>query len=93
MPDRKPNAAAEARERDADAVRRTLDGDLTAFDRLIEVHQRRAVAVAYRLLGNIDDAMDVCQDAFVRGLPGRWRHSRTPPGLAAGSCGLSATGR
>ncbi|MFQ5423165.1 MAG: RNA polymerase sigma factor [Phycisphaerae bacterium] len=61
-----PNAAAEARERDADAVRRTLDGDLTAFDRLIEVHQRRAVAVAYRLLGNIDDAMDVCQDAFVR---------------------------
>lgn len=55
-----------ARQADASAVARTLSGDLTAFDRLIEKYQRRAVAVAYRLLGNIDDAMDVCQDAFVR---------------------------
>jgi RNA polymerase sigma-70 factor (ECF subfamily) len=67
------NASAESlkadeatRRADAQAVARTLAGDMTAFDRLIEKHQRRAVAVSYRLLGNIDDAMDVCQEAFVR---------------------------
>ena len=51
---------------DAEAVSQTLAGDLKAFDQLIERYQRRAVAVAYRLLGNINDAMDVCQDAYVR---------------------------
>jgi RNA polymerase sigma-70 factor, ECF subfamily len=67
------NAAAQsltddeaARRADAQAVARSLAGDMTAFDRLIEKYQRRAVAVSYRLLGNIDDAMDVCQEAFVR---------------------------
>ncbi len=56
----------DARRLDAEAVSKTLAGDLRAFDSLIEAYQRRAVAVAYRLLGNINDAMDVCQDAYVR---------------------------
>lgn len=56
----------EAARRDADDVGRTLSGDLTAYDRLIERYQRRAVAVSYRLLGKMDDAMDVAQDAFLR---------------------------
>ncbi|MCZ6683662.1 MAG: RNA polymerase sigma factor [Planctomycetota bacterium] len=56
----------DARRRDAEAVSGTLAGDLRAFDSLIEAYQRRAVAVTYRLLGNINDAMDVCQDAYVR---------------------------
>jgi len=47
-------------------VARTLAGDTVAFDALIQRYQRRAVAVSYRLLGNIEDAMDVCQDAFVK---------------------------
>lgn len=51
---------------DAEDVARTLGGDLAAYDRLIERYQRRAVAVSYRLLGNMEDAMDVSQDAFVR---------------------------
>jgi len=55
-----------ARRLDAEAVRRTLAGDTAAYDRLIDGYQRRAVAVAYRLLGNIEDAMDVCQDAFLK---------------------------
>lgn len=58
--------ADEAGRLDADAVARTLAGEAAAFDLLIERYQRRAVAVAYRLLGNIEDAMDVCQDAYIR---------------------------
>ncbi len=51
---------------DAALVRATRAGDLTAFDRLVERHQRRAVSIAYRVLGNAHDAADVCQDAFVK---------------------------
>jgi RNA polymerase sigma-70 factor (ECF subfamily) len=51
---------------DAEAVVQTRQGDTAAFDRLIERYQRRAVAVSYRLLGNLDDALEVCQDAFLR---------------------------
>jgi RNA polymerase sigma-70 factor (ECF subfamily) len=52
---------------DAGLVRRVQAGDRTAFDLLIQRHQRRAVAVAFRLLGNTQDALDVAQDAFLKG--------------------------
>jgi len=51
---------------DAEMVRRTLAGDTTGFDELIHRYQRRAVSVAYRLLGNTHDAMEVCQEAYLR---------------------------
>jgi RNA polymerase sigma-70 factor, ECF subfamily len=56
----------EERQIDAALVRRVLDGDARGFDELISRYQRRAVSVAYRLLGNAQDALDVCQDAFLR---------------------------
>lgn len=60
----------EARERerrqDAVDVAATLEGRLDAFDQLVERYQRRAVSVSFRLLGNIQDAQDVCQRAFVK---------------------------
>ncbi len=51
---------------DADLVRDVCSGIRDAFDELVERYQRRAVSVAYRLLGNLHDALEVCQDAFVR---------------------------
>ncbi|HUN81613.1 MAG TPA: sigma-70 family RNA polymerase sigma factor [Phycisphaerae bacterium] len=57
---------SEAEQFDAQAVARTLAGDLTAFDRLIEKYQRRAASVSYRLLGNLDDALEVTQEAFLK---------------------------
>ena len=47
-------------------VRRAVEGDRDAFADLVRLYQRRAVSVAYRLLGNIEDAGDVSQEAFVR---------------------------
>ncbi len=51
---------------EAALVRRTLKGDSDSFGELVRRYQRRAVSVAYRLLGNVEDAGDVAQDAFVR---------------------------
>lgn len=59
-------AASLEQTEDARWVEAALAGDLAAFDRLIERYQRRAVSVSYRLLGNMEDASDACQDAFLR---------------------------
>lgn len=53
-------------ESDALLIERTLRGDRSAFDEIIRRHQRQAVAVSYRLLGNINDALEVSQDAFLK---------------------------
>jgi RNA polymerase sigma-70 factor, ECF subfamily len=53
-------------QRDARLVAQALAGDLTAFDQLVNLHQRKAVAVAGRLLGNLQDALEVAQEAFLR---------------------------
>jgi RNA polymerase sigma-70 factor (ECF subfamily) len=52
---------------DAELVRRTVDGERRAFDVLIRRYQRQAMAVSFRLLGNTADAMEVTQDAFLKG--------------------------
>jgi RNA polymerase sigma-70 factor (ECF subfamily) len=51
---------------DAELVRATRAGRREAFGELVERYQRRATSVAYRLLGNIHDALEVCQEAFIR---------------------------
>jgi RNA polymerase sigma-70 factor (ECF subfamily) len=51
---------------DRDLVARAQGGEDTAFETLVERHQHRAVNVAYQLLRNEEDAMEVAQDAFVK---------------------------
>lgn len=47
-------------------VRQAQRGDRHAFAELVRSYQKRVVSVAYRLLGNAEDARDVGQDAFVK---------------------------
>ncbi len=51
---------------DGQLVARVLAGQRKEFDELVRRHQRQAVAVAYRLLGNTNDALEVTQDAFLK---------------------------
>ena len=53
-------------DRDAAWVKAAVAGDSEAFGQLVEVYQRRVVAVAYRLLGNSHDALEVAQESFLR---------------------------
>ena len=55
---------------DGQLVVRAAAGERSAFDELIRRYQRQAVAVAYRLLGNTPDALEVTQDAFLRAYRG-----------------------
>jgi RNA polymerase sigma-70 factor (ECF subfamily) len=52
-------------EPDEDLVRRYLAGDERAFSMLVERHQTRVFNVAFRVLGDRDDARDAAQDAFL----------------------------
>lgn len=51
---------------DDELVRAARGGGRRAFDQLVDRYQRRATSVAYRLLGDLHDALEVCQEAFVR---------------------------
>jgi RNA polymerase sigma-70 factor (ECF subfamily) len=50
---------------DSDLVARSRHGDLEAFEQLVLMHQKRMLNIAYRLIGDYDDACEVVQDAFV----------------------------
>ena len=47
-------------------VGKTLAGQKSAFNVLINRYQHRATAVAYRFLGNLQDALEICQEAFLK---------------------------
>jgi len=47
-------------------VNKSLEGDLDAFEQLVLLYQDKVYALAYRYMGNEDDANDLAQEAFVR---------------------------
>jgi RNA polymerase sigma-70 factor, ECF subfamily len=53
---------------DTELVERVRAGDTAAFDLLVTRHMKRAYSVAYRLLGQREDAEDLVQDAFLAAL-------------------------
>lgn len=50
---------------DASLVRRCLQGDTAAFDRLYGRHERRVLGLLRRLTGNEPDALDLAQETFL----------------------------
>ncbi len=51
---------------DQQLVARVLGGDQQAFAELVEAHQQAVYNLAYRMLGNVDEAEDATQEAFLR---------------------------
>mgnify|MGYP000927953059 CR=1 FL=1 len=48
-----------------DLIRRSQSGDLEAFDRIVIAYQSQVYGLAYRLMGNYDDANDLAQEVFI----------------------------
>ena len=49
-----------------DLIARAADGDASAFNQLMEMHERRMYAVALRMCANREDAQDCLQEAMLR---------------------------
>jgi RNA polymerase sigma-70 factor, ECF subfamily len=49
----------------AELIRRAQDGDVNAFGELTERHSTLAYRRALSVVANRDDALDICQDAFL----------------------------
>ncbi len=58
------NAAAELEVQDL--IRRFLEGDNSAMDRIIRNYQDMVYHVSFRLIGDAEDAADCAQETFVR---------------------------
>ena len=50
---------------DAELVASAQKGDLSAFEALVAKHQKRMLNIAFRIIGEYEDACEVTQDAFV----------------------------
>ena len=47
-------------------IQRVLDGDVEAYAGLVDRHYARCARIAFRILGNREDAEEAIQDAFLR---------------------------
>ncbi len=47
-------------------VAQARKGDKTAFGKLVKTHQRRVLRMVVGMTGDLDTAMDIVQDAFIR---------------------------
>nr|WP_041720893.1 sigma-70 family RNA polymerase sigma factor [Alkaliphilus metalliredigens] len=53
-------------QQEATLIEKSKDGDSESFEKLILQHQKKAFNIAYRMLGNLEDANDVTQEALLK---------------------------
>ncbi len=54
------------REQEAQIVRRVLQGDVNAFEKLVTEYEKAVYAIALRMTGNAEDAADMTQETFIK---------------------------
>ncbi len=54
------------RARETELIEAYNSGDSNAFDQLVDLYKQRAYSLAYRWVENREDALDICQEAFLR---------------------------
>ena len=60
------NTDIEKDTRDSVLVRRVISGDKASFRELVEKYQNKAVSVAFGVVGNLADAEEIAQEAFLK---------------------------
>jgi RNA polymerase sigma-70 factor (ECF subfamily) len=51
---------------DEEIIRHCLQGEKIAFERIVEKYKGKAMALALNILGNWEDAEDICQETFAK---------------------------
>jgi RNA polymerase sigma-70 factor (ECF subfamily) len=55
---------------DEELVARARDGDASSFDVLVRRWERKIRGAIYRIVGSDDDALDLCQETFLKAYRG-----------------------
>ncbi|OGP55673.1 MAG: hypothetical protein A2Y65_02880 [Deltaproteobacteria bacterium RBG_13_52_11] len=55
----------QTRDEDLEFVALCQEGDVDAFEVLVRRHQKRMLNIAYRIIGNYDEACEMVQDTFI----------------------------
>jgi len=63
-----PGSSAAITFEDAALVQRTQRGDMAAFGQLVSKYQDKVFNTCWRICGNLEDARDLTQEAFLRAL-------------------------
>ena len=58
--------AANEREREDELVRKAQQGEEAAFEQLYQAHKRRVFSLCLRMIGNVSQAEDLSQQAFLQ---------------------------
>ncbi len=56
----------ESNERDVALMLRVKEGDIPAFEKLVEIHQGPVIGTVAKMLGGASDAEDIAQQVFIR---------------------------
>jgi RNA polymerase sigma-70 factor (ECF subfamily) len=51
---------------DEDLIKKSQEGDQWAFEQLIIKYEKKIYTIAYRMMGNHEDASDLAQEAFIK---------------------------
>ena len=51
---------------DAVLIKKSQEGDYTAFEILVQRHEKKIYNLAYRMMGNQEDASDILQETFLQ---------------------------
>lgn len=54
------------KEQEAQIVRKVLQGDVNAFEKLVTEYEKAVYAIAQRMTGNAEDAADMTQETFIK---------------------------
>jgi len=47
-------------------MERIIKGDIDAFEKILELYQKRLFKIAFRMVGSLEDARDILQEAFMK---------------------------
>lgn len=51
---------------EAELIQASRQGNLEAFEQLILLHEKRVYTIAYKYMGNHEDASDMAQEALIK---------------------------
>ncbi|MCP4704066.1 MAG: sigma-70 family RNA polymerase sigma factor [candidate division Zixibacteria bacterium] len=66
MESKRPHKSKEIQEDDKSLIERILAGETDAFEGIIRDYGRLVNHIVYRMIPNISDQQDICQDVFVK---------------------------